>query len=364
MAKAERQAKITELEKALKAKVICFLTSDRPNVEAPANWISKDCVKVFEQHLAINDKCETLALFLVSHGGDMDVPWPLVNLLRGHCKKLQAVIPYVCHSAATQIVLGCDELVAGRRAQLSPTDPMLQIRTGTDENSPIMNVGVEDINAFVKFVRNSLGREFSRYGHEALTKLMDTLKPPILGSVNRTYLRSRLLIEKMRGLTSRKVSKKEMDRLVDYLTVAYFAHSHFISREEMIHELKLKVVPAENLKIDALIWELYEEYANEFQSRKPYDMQGELQGATTNPVTVQIKGKYVESTPRTDVYIQTTTLQGTGIPNINFTLPQNVQVSQQDLQTIINHLSQQLSNQLKPFQVAKKLSSYGEWKTE
>src|ERR1700683_2356616 len=227
MGKVQRLEKIAQIEQTLKAKVICFLTSDRIGVEPPANYITRDCVKIIEQHLAVNEQHETLALYLVSHGGDIDVPWPLVNLLRGHCKKLQVVIPYICHSAATQIALGCDELVAGPRSQLSPTDPMLTVRTSAEENAPVMQFGVEDINAFVKFVKTNLGNQFAAHGHEALLNLIKRVKPELLGSVNRTYLRSRLLIEKMRGLTSKRYSKKDMERLIDYLTVAYFSHSHF-----------------------------------------------------------------------------------------------------------------------------------------
>ena len=365
MGKAERHSKIEQIEKALNAKVICFITSDRTGVEPPACVITRDCIKIVEQHLDIGDHYDKLALYVVSHGGDMDVPWPLVSLLRCHCKKLQVVIPHICHSAATQIALGCDEIIAGPRAQLSPTDPMLQVRTGADENAPLMQFGVEDINAFVRFVRINLGRQFSSHGHEALGKLMDRVKPEVLGSVNRTYFRSRLLIEKMCGLTNRKYGKKEMDSLIDYLTVAYFSHSHFISREEMKKDLHLPIVPAEELKIDKVIWELYEEYALEMDSRRPYDAQRELSQAATNPVSLTIKGKFVESTKRTDVYTQTTTLQGTGVPNFNFTLPNlSGQVPPQLVQQIISHFMQELNNQLKPFQVAKKVASFGEWKTE
>jgi len=365
MGKAERHLKIEQVEKALNAKVICFITSDRTGLEPPGCAMTRDCIKIIEQHLDISDHYDTLALYLVSHGGDIDVPWPMVNLLRCHCKKLQVVIPYICHSAATQIALGCDEMIVGPRAQLSPTDPTLAVRAGTDENAPVMKFGVEDINAFVRFVRTNLGRRFSSHGHEALGKLMDRIQPELLGSVNRTYFRSRLLIEKMRGLTSKKYDKKEMDSLVDYLTVAYFSHSHCISREEMKKDLHLPIVLAEELKIDKVIWELYEEYALEMDSRRPYDAQHELSQAATNPVILTMKGKFVESTKRTDIYTQTTILQGAGVPNFNFTLPDlQGQVPPQLVQPIINHFMQELNNQLKPFQVAKKVASFGEWKTE
>jgi len=367
MSKVERHAKIEQIEKALNAKVICFVTSDRHGVEPQGNAISRDCVKIMEQHLSIGETNDTLALFLVSHGGDIDVPWPLVNLLRCHCKKLQLVIPYISHSAATQIALGCDEIIAGPRAQFSPTDPMLHVRAGTDENAPIMQFGVEDINAFIKFVKLHLGKQFSTHGHEALGKLIERVKPEALGSINRTYFRSRLLIEKMRGLTAKKYSKKEMDKLVDYLTVAYFSHSHFISRNEMINDLKLPIVRAETLGLDGVMWELYEEYATELQSRNPYDAQRELSQASTNPITISMKGKFVESKSRTDVYMYNIILQGTGTPNFQFNipaLPAGVQIPQAVLQQIIANFLQQLNAQLAPFQVAKKIASFGEWRTE
>src|SRR3990172_2505217 len=174
MPRDERQRMIGELEKALGSKVICFLTSDRFGVQMP---ISRDCVKVLQQHLGPREHYESVALYLVSHGGDLDVPWALVNFLRGHCNKLRTVLPYICHSAATLIACGCDEIIAGSRAELSPTDPTLQVRTGPDESAPTMQFGVEDINAFVEFLRDKLGAGFTRHGHEALTKLMDTVPP-------------------------------------------------------------------------------------------------------------------------------------------------------------------------------------------
>ncbi len=365
MGKDERKTKIGQLEKKLGTKIICFLTSDRPGVEPPTNLITRDCVKIIEQHLHVGEHHDVLSLFLVSHGGDIDVPWALVNLLRSHCKKLQVIMPYICHSAATMIALGCDQLIAGPRAQLSPTDPTLQVKTGTDENAPVMQFGVEDVNAFVEFVRDTLGPQFSRHGHEALVKLIDRVQPEALGSINRTFSRTRLIIEKMLRLTSKKYTKREINRLVSLLTVAYFSHSHLISRQEMTSDLKLPIVHAEKMKVDGLIWELYEEYAAQFQSRQTYEMQGELHRSTANPVTVQIKGKFVESAKRTDTYIQTVVLQGTGVPNFNFTIPQIPGLQDQAvLQQIVQHFLGELNTQLRPFLVAKKLASFGEWKSE
>ena len=194
-------------------------------MEPPANFITRDCIKIIERHLDVGEHHDVLSLFLVSHGGDLDAPWTLVNLLRSHCEKLQVIMPYICHSAATMIALGCDQLIAGPRAQLSPTDPTLQLKMGMDENAPVMQFGVEDVNAFVDFVRDTLGRQFPRYGHEALSKLIDRVPAEALGSIKRTYFRTRLIIEKMLRLTTKKYTEKEVERLVSLLTVAYLVLS-------------------------------------------------------------------------------------------------------------------------------------------
>jgi hypothetical protein len=365
MAKDERRAKITRLEEQLKAKVVCFLTTDRPGMEQPACFITRDCIKIIEQHLQIEEPQNAIALYLVSHGGDVDVPWPLVNLLRSNCKKLYAVLPYICHSAATVIALGCDELIVGPRAQLSPADPILQVKTGAGESAPVLQFGVEDVNSFVRFVKNTLRRRFSRYGHESLAKLIDRVQPEALGSVNRMYSRTRLIIEKMLHLTSRRYTAKEMDHLISLLTVAYYAHTHLISRQEMETDLHLPLVYAEKLRVSELIWDLYEDYAQEFQSRKIFDMHSELHHSNQNPLTVEIKSKFVESAKRTDVFVQTMILQGTGVPNFNFTIPQIPGLQDPSiLQQLVQHLMGELNTQLRPFLVAKKLSSFGEWRTE
>jgi len=365
MGKDERRAKITQLEKELKAKVVCFLTTDRPGVEPPACLITRDCIKVIEQHLQIGEPQSAIALYLVSHGGEVDVPWPLVNLLRSSCTKLYGVIPYICHSAATLIALGCDELIVGPRAQLSPTDATLQIKTGTGENAPVLQFGVEDVNSFVQFVKSTLGARFPRYGHESLAKLVDRVPPEALGTINRMYSRTRVIIEKVLRLTNRKYSEKEMNSLISLLTVAYYAHTHLISRQEMENDLHLPLVRAEKLGLTELIWDLYEDYAQEFQSRKTFDMQGELHHSNQNPVTVEIRCKFVESVKRTDLFVQTLVLQGTGFPNFNFTIPQIAGLQDPSiLQQLVQHFMGELNTQLRPFLVAKKLSSFGEWRTE
>lgn len=361
MSRETRKKKIEEIEKKLGCKLLCFVTSDRPG--AVAN-ISRDCIKVIQQHLEITERPKRLGLYIVSHGGDLDVPWDVVTILRSHCRQLTAIVPYICHSAATLIALGCDDIIAGPRAQLSPTDPTLTVRTGNDEKAGTMQFGVEDINAFVEFIRDRLGRSYSLHGHEALAKLIDTVPPHLLGSINRNYFRSRLLIEKMLRLGKKKYTKKAVENIVGLLTVAYYAHTHFISRAEMKQELGLPLVDAEKVGVDVLSWELYEEYASELQSRKLFSAQAELYNAGKNLLTVELASKFVETVGRVDRFVEVQTISGTGIPNFTFTVPQVQGVPDEALGQVVQHFQLELQKQLQPMMVAKKISSFGEWRTE
>lgn len=263
------------------------------------------------------------------------------------------------------IALGCDRIIAGPRAQLSPTDPSLTIKMGTEENSPVMQFGVEDVNAFINFAKTTLGsRSFREHGHEALARLIDHVKPPTLGSISRHHYRTGLLIEKLLGLTAKRYTKAELERKTTLLTTAYYAHTHFISRGEMMSELGLPVTKAEDLRIEGALWELYEDYAKELQSRVPFEMQKELNAATSDPTIAELKGKFVESEKRTDVYIQRLTIQGAGVPNFNFALPQVPGLDTSVVQQIFQNWIAQLSAQLKPLQAARKVSSFGEWRSE
>lgn len=295
----------------------------------------------------------------------MDVPWELVNLLRCHCKTLQAVIPYVCHSAATMIALGCDEQVVGTRGQLSPTDPTLSVKTGSGD-APTLNFGVEDINAFVTFIRDTLGRGgFTKYGHEPLNKLIDRVQPELLGNINRTYFRNTLLIKKLLLLGKKHCSETAITKITNKLTVAYFSHRHFISRNEMKNDLGLPgVIEAETAGCETLIWELYEEYAKEFRSRDLFEVQKEAAASTANLCEVELKSKYIESTKQTDVYVQNCKIAGTGTPNFQFTMPQIQGVPPNVIQQIVTHFMTELQQQLQPLQTAKITSTFGEWRSE
>ena len=87
---SKRDAMLQEIERGLKMKVIAYLTGDRPGLETQ---IGGDVIVRFRRHLEAIGDIGTLGLFLYTRGGDTNVPWRLVTLLREYCEKLVVFVP-------------------------------------------------------------------------------------------------------------------------------------------------------------------------------------------------------------------------------------------------------------------------------
>src|ERR1043166_3942564 len=111
----ERVQLIRALEEARGGTaVITYLTSTRPNLEAP---MAMDAIPVIHQHLEAiaTPREETrIDLFLHSNGGDGVVPWRLVTLIREYCAELSVLVPHRAFSAATLAALGADRIIMHR----------------------------------------------------------------------------------------------------------------------------------------------------------------------------------------------------------------------------------------------------------
>src|ERR1035437_8446912 len=115
-----RDGLLRDIEQRLKTRIITYLTGDRPGLEAQ---VSADVIPKFRRHLEAIGEVESISLFLYTRGGDTNVPWRLINLLREYCKRLSVLIPYKAHSSGTLISMGADEIVMGKMGELSSIDP-------------------------------------------------------------------------------------------------------------------------------------------------------------------------------------------------------------------------------------------------
>ena len=131
MSVIERKKIIEKIEELRGSKVICYLTSVRPNLNA---MISQDAVREFFEHLRLLQSRpeRKLDIFLCSNGGDGTVPWRLATLFREYAESVAVLIPYRAYSAATMLALGTDEIVMHPFAEMGPIDP-----TVTNEFNPL-----------------------------------------------------------------------------------------------------------------------------------------------------------------------------------------------------------------------------------
>jgi hypothetical protein len=85
-----RQDLIKQLEEVRTSRVITYLTSDRVPFAAK---IALDVLPLFYDALQLIGKTKKVSLFLYSSGGNLDAPWPIVNLIREYCEEFEVLIP-------------------------------------------------------------------------------------------------------------------------------------------------------------------------------------------------------------------------------------------------------------------------------
>jgi hypothetical protein len=273
MAYVERLKLIEEIEKLRESKVICYLTSVRPNVGAQ---MGEDAVRVFFDHLLLLPErpVKKLDIFLCSNGGSGVVPWRLVSLFREFAEKIGVLIPYRAYSAATMLALGADEIVMHPFAEMGPIDPTVSNDFNPVDQSTQQRVGisVEDVKAYVGFVKETVGIRHEDELIKAIEILAQRVHPLALGNVERFISQSRLIARKIL-LThmTEETSKHEIDDTIETLASKLYFHGHPINRKEARLELGLKV--AENVPpaLETAMWKLYLEYEKDFRNTEAFD---------------------------------------------------------------------------------------------
>jgi len=219
-------AGITEIETLRNSKVICYVTSDK---QPPfAAQIHQDIIPLFYKQLKKIGKVNKISLFLASHGGSLEAPWPLVNLIKEYCKNFEVIIPDKAFSAATLISLGADEIVMTSRSQLSPIDPAGNFH----HNNQQISVQVEDVSGYIDFIKSKMGIVEQESLSEAMKELTKQVPPTILGSINRTHAQIRSLAEKLLSLHNKRFEYEQIKKIITNLTEKLYSHQHHINRNE------------------------------------------------------------------------------------------------------------------------------------
>jgi Serine dehydrogenase proteinase len=300
MARNDRIELIRRIEAHRGSRVICCLTSDRPNA---AGMIAKDFIPIFFNHLDAFPEPERrkIDVLMLTNGGDTLAAFGLGRLIREFTDEVGVLIPEKCQSAGTLFALGANEIVMGKVATLTPIDPsvnsplgpVVEIGPGQRQSVP---VSVESVAGY----RNLLKQEWGLKGQGlglAFRMLAEKINPLVLGDV----YRSRQQIEKLAKtlLNCHRTDERNIQSIVEKLTRGLGSHDYLISRREA-RELLGKQVAGDDPALETLMWELYKDFASEMKLGQLFDIQMVIHASTAAgqalPVTDEQRIVLVEST--------------------------------------------------------------------
>lgn len=245
-----------------KRKLITLITSTKKPEPLFATQIAQDILPIFYEILKQGAEGRELDLLIYSSGGQIDTPWPLINLVREYCDDLRVIVPWRAHSAATLVCLGANAIEMGPLASLSPIDPQFQLTLG--EKKEVVGAGVEDIYGYYMLIQEKL--ELDAQGRaEALKVLANRITPEVLGKISRTRREIRIIAKNLLGLhlTDEDVMEKIVSNLVEVLP----SHQYMINRKEAL-SLGLPVVSTDP-ETELTSFKILDSYRDEAKMDEP-----------------------------------------------------------------------------------------------
>ena len=349
---------IIDLEKARKSKVIVYFTGDRQLSFRSIAQIAEDAVRPLYDHLInleFQGKKKVIDLYLYSRGGDVSVPWRIASMIREFCDEFNILIPYKAHSAATLLSLGADNIIMGRKAELGPIDPTLSRGTGAEGTQPPQEISVEDVNAFLSFIKNRANINDQTALAQLVGVLVEQITPLTLGRVDRQDSHIRLVARKLLTSHNQKMEEDKLQSIIETLTEKIYSHGHAIGRKEA-KDIGLPVVSADD-QTEELMWELYLEYEDFLELTNPIDPEIEVADEERRLIE-NCPFAVIESTDKLHVFKANIQLdKNRQIPsspqiniNYNLNLPSNIDPdqipahAQQILQQLVSQISQEISH--------------------
>ncbi|MBN1584466.1 MAG: hypothetical protein JXA89_27420 [Anaerolineae bacterium] len=225
--------------------------------------------KVYEQLRKVG-RVPRIDLFLHSSGGQTEIPWRLITLIRDFTDRFAVLIPGIAYSAATHLAMGADEIVMGPLSELSPVDPARShpLLPGRKEEDPPLAVSVQDLRHCVEFVKSEIGDANPESLAMILTALFDKIHPLAIGAIQQSYALSRLISTKALSThMDPDTQKEQIEQIVNAFTDEFFSHQYRIGWREA-QEKGLPVIYADN-DLWETMWSLYKHYQAFFSLARP-----------------------------------------------------------------------------------------------
>lgn len=333
MGRTERQALIRKIEEYRKSKLICYLTSDRPNLTVD---MQKNILPIIDEHLRQQRAYPKIDVFIVTLGGDILTGFGLSRLLREYSKWTGALIPDRCLSAGTLFALGANEIVMTKRATLSPIDPSInrplnpQAVINPQIGSQTLPLSVESVAGFKALAEEDWKLTVGDGLAEAFRNLAEKVHPLALGDVFRTRQQIQLLAKKL--LNQHREDEAKIGNIIETLTQKLGSHDYLIYRTEAKDMMGDQVQTDDSL--EDLIFELYRDFAKDLNLGKAYLWKQTLYDAAPTAVqhgspalgqilrdaTVDLQTVIIESNGRTDAFEERCRFVE-HITSLNHTLP-------------------------------------------
>lgn len=318
MAYTERLRLIAKIEELRRSKVLCFLTSVRPNVNAQ---MGDDAVRVFFDHVLRlpPPRIDSLDIFLCSNGGSGTVPWRLISLFREFAKKVNVLLPYRAYSAATMLAIGADEIVMHPFAEMGPIDPSVSndynpVEAGTNRR---LQISVEDVKAYIGFIKETVGIKHEDELVRTIEILAQKVHPLALGNVERFLSQSRMIAAKiLRTHMKDDASEHKIEEIVETLASKLYFHGHPINRREAKDELGLQVSADPAPELETTMWSLYRDFEDELQNREPFDASLEISRRGTQQVTDPGTGQVMVVTTPVEVTLQIAFIESMALSSV------------------------------------------------
>lgn len=242
----QTQAQIAALERELGGVLLTYWNSNIGGV------CHNDVLALYDIVEKLGPQ-ESIYLFVKSNGGHGQAALRFVNLLRQHCKRLIALVPLECASAATMITLGADEIRMGPMSYLTAVDTSL-----THDLSPIdrdndrVSVSLDEVKRALRLLRGDAGEQANAY--ETLFKYVH---PLVVGAVDRADSLSIMLCKEL--LSYHIEDQARVDAIAETLNGKYPSHNYPILFEEAQRiGLKVAHLPA---RVNTMLLELNELYS-------------------------------------------------------------------------------------------------------
>jgi len=260
--------------------LVCYITGDRENINTR---IAPDVVQVLYRHLELAQKGLPIDLFLYTRGGDVLTPWRLVHLIREYTNHFAVLVPFRAYSAGTLVCLGADEIVMGKMGELGPIDPSVTNAFNPQDpgnSAGRLPVSIEDVYSYLTLVKEKAGVVQQEELSKAFRLLAEKIHPLALGNVHRNWMLIRSMAYRLLNLRQSPMSEAKMQSIISNLTEKLYAHNHMISRQEACCDIGLPIHYADD-QLGSLMWNLYEDFAQELRLNEPFNPSESLKGKRT-----------------------------------------------------------------------------------